>query len=206
MKRVEPVLRDWNPTQPRGKGLVRRPQDKEQAYIYLGTALPPPTDPAVPALHVMAEILSDRLGRNLREKQGLAYSVGATVGFVPETGWCYAAMGTRNENVEKARKGIGDEIEKLRQGLVKSEELSRVVNSYWGHLLRFHQTHIGQAYYLGLHEYLGNGYEYDLRFADELRRVTALDVQQAALKYLDPAQWLTMVVGDLERIDAGADK
>jgi predicted Zn-dependent peptidase len=154
----------------------------------------------------MAEILSDRLGRNLREKQGLAYSVGATVGFVPETGWCYAAMGTRNENVEKARKGIGDEIEKLRQGLVKSEELSRVVNSYWGHLLRFHQTHIGQAYYLGLHEYLGNGYEYDLRFADELRRVTALDVQQAALKYLDPAQWLTMVVGDLERIDAGADK
>jgi len=53
--------------------------EKEQVYIYLGGPLPGIFSADVPALKVMNSILSSRLGLNLREKQGLAYSVGSSV-------------------------------------------------------------------------------------------------------------------------------
>ncbi|MBD3331671.1 hypothetical protein GF356_02380, partial [candidate division GN15 bacterium] len=51
------------------------PMESEQVAMYLGNLIPGPRSDEATAVKVAVSILSDRLYKNLREKQGLAYSV-----------------------------------------------------------------------------------------------------------------------------------
>ena len=61
--------------------------DKEQIYILLGSLLPGAPEPDAPAIMVANRILSARLALELREHQGIAYSVGSSVSFDRGFGW-----------------------------------------------------------------------------------------------------------------------
>jgi zinc protease len=171
--------------------------DADQAQIILGMALPGAADPDVPALTIMNEILANRLAQELREKQGLAYSVGSSVEFLEDFGMFTAGMGTRSENIETARQGILDVIRAFRDEDISDRELETYVNSYWGHLLRFRQSAINQAYYLGYYDHIGLGYDYDSRQFGILRSVTADDVRRVARKYLDLDRYVLVIAGRL---------
>jgi zinc protease len=169
--------------------------DVGQARILLGLPLPGAADPDAPALTIMNEILADRLAQDLREKQGLAYSVGSSVDFLAPLGILSAGMGTRNENVAAAKEGILGVLRAFRDETISDRELRTCANSYWGHLLRFRQSAINQAYYLGYYEHIGLGYDYDSRQFDLLRTVTIDDVHRVAAKYLDLDRCIVVVVG-----------
>lgn len=169
--------------------------DKEQAYLLLGNLLPGIRSEDVPAIEVMNEILSSRLGLSLREKEGLAYSVGSGVDFSKDVGWFYAAMGTRNENLDRAAAGLLEQFRLIREKPVTGEELQTSINSYWGHWLRYHQTAVNQAHYLTLYEFLGLGYGFDSAYPDKLRKMTAADVQRTAQQYLSTDRYILSIAG-----------
>ncbi len=169
--------------------------DKEQAYLLLGNLLPGIRSEDVPAIEVMNEILSSRLGLSLREKEGLAYSVGSGVDFSKDVGWFYAAMGTRNENLDRAAAGLLEQFRLIREKPVTEEELQTSINSYWGHWLRYHQTAVNQAHYLTLYEFLGVGYGFDSAYPDKLRKMTAADVQRTAQQYLSTDRYILSIAG-----------
>ena len=74
---------------------------KEQGYIYMGfTCNPEETEE--PALALMAQILSARMAFEIRERQGLAYSIGARVTLRPEGAWLVDSMATRPDNIQVA--------------------------------------------------------------------------------------------------------
>lgn len=137
------------------------PLDKQQVSIYLGDELPGADSPDAEAIDVAVGIYSNRLFANLRERQGLAYSVGAGCRFDRTFGWYYATISTGTENFTRALEGIKLELEKLKLDGPEADEITRAVNEDWGRLLRSRLTSINQAYYLAANERIGrpSGFE-----------------------------------------------
>jgi zinc protease len=171
--------------------------EKEQVYIYLGNRLPGITSPDAPAIDVAVEILSDRLGKILREEKGLAYSVGAGATFDKSFGWYICAMGTGSANYEQAREGIINEIKRLKTGGITADELTTAVNSIWGSSLMRNLSRINQAYYMGIGEFLGVGYNYEPDYMKKIRALTVEDVEAAASDYLDTDNYVIATVGKI---------
>ena len=78
---------------------------------------------------------SSRLFREVREKRGLAYSVGSYNEQFTDQGMVATYVGTREENVEEACAIIGAEIGRLRVEPVSEEELVRAKESVKGRLV-----------------------------------------------------------------------
>ncbi|HEY8502903.1 MAG TPA: pitrilysin family protein, partial [Solirubrobacterales bacterium] len=78
---------------------------------------------------------SSRLFREVREKRGLAYSVGSYNEQFTDQGLVATYVGTREENVEEACAIIGAELARLRSEPVSDEELARAKESVKGRLV-----------------------------------------------------------------------
>jgi predicted Zn-dependent peptidase len=78
---------------------------------------------------------SSRLFREVREKRGLAYSVGSYNEQFTDQGLVATYVGTRGDNVEEACAIIGAELERLRSEPVSEEELARAKESVKGRLV-----------------------------------------------------------------------
>ena len=78
---------------------------------------------------------SSRLFREVREKRGLAYSVGSYNEQFTDQGLVATYVGTREDNVEEACSIIGAELTRLRSEPVSGEELTRAKESVKGRLV-----------------------------------------------------------------------
>jgi predicted Zn-dependent peptidase len=78
---------------------------------------------------------SSRLFREVREKRGLAYSVGSYNEQFTDQGLVATYVGTREDNVEEACSIIGAELARLRAEPVSEEELTRAKESVKGRLV-----------------------------------------------------------------------
>lgn len=159
---------------------------KEQISIYLGAPLPGAMSPEAVPLELSLGILSDRLYGSLRERQGLAYSVGAGSFFDKDFGWYYCAMGTSADKYHQAYEGIKLEIDKLRLDGPSEAELKRARNQVWGRLMSAKLSRINQAYYMAVNEYLGRTPAHDSEYLANLSKVTLMDMGQVIQKYIRP--------------------
>jgi predicted Zn-dependent peptidase len=78
---------------------------------------------------------SSRLFREVREKRGLAYSVGSYNEQFTDQGLVATYVGTREDNIEEACAIIGAEMARLRTEPVSEEELVRAKESVKGRLV-----------------------------------------------------------------------
>ncbi|MEX2107322.1 MAG: pitrilysin family protein [Solirubrobacterales bacterium] len=115
------------------------PKDTEQYHICFGAPGIPRGDDRRFALAVLDTIFggspSSRLFREVREKRGLAYSVGSYNDQYTDSGLVAIYVGTREDNVEEACTIIGTELERLRSEPVAAEELSRAKETVKGRLV-----------------------------------------------------------------------
>jgi zinc protease len=176
---------------------AEKEMEKEQIYIYLGQPMPGIQSPDAPALALLNSILSSRLGLNLREVKGLAYSVGSSVHFDKDFGWFIASIGTRPQNYQEALDGILGEMKKIKEEEVSPDELDKAKNGIWGSMLFYRLSRINQTYYMGVNEFKGAGYDYDDKYIESLRKVTIDQVKGAAEKYLDTNNYVLAVVGKI---------
>lgn len=158
--------------------------NKEQIGIYLGGMLPGANDPSSVSLEVALSVLSSRLWGNLRERQGLAYSVGAGGAFDRDFGWWYCVMGTSADKYQRAYDGILLEIDKLRLDGPTELELKQTRNQIWGRLMSAKLSRINQAYYMAVNEYLGRPPSYDPEYLNALTKVELVSVAQAMLRHI----------------------
>ncbi|MCM2273073.1 MAG: insulinase family protein, partial [candidate division Zixibacteria bacterium] len=158
--------------------------NKEQIGIYFGGQLPGANDPSAVSLEVALSVLSSRLWGNLRERQGLAYSVGAGGAFDRNFGWWYCSMGTSADKFQQAYDGIILEIDKLKLDGPTELELKQTRNQIWGRLMSAKLSRINQAYYMAVNEYLGRAPMYDPEYLSALTKVDLQSVAQAMLKYI----------------------
>jgi len=163
----------------------------------LGNLLPSANSPDAAALDVASAVLSNRLQKNLREKEGLAYSVGASASLDKNFGWFICSIGTSAGNFEKARNGIIAEIEKLKTEMPSEDEVNEAINSIWGSNLTSKLSRINQAYYMGVNEYLGLGYDYDDIYIDQIRQVDKGLVMKTARRYFDTKNYVIATAGKM---------
>lgn len=190
-------------------------KDSEQGYVVLGHLTCPVGHPDEPAVKVASAILgggmSSRLFAELRDRQGLAYSVGARATFFQLQGHMMAFIGTSAANLapseefngaSRAEHGLWNEIQNLRETPVTDEELERAKNYIAGAYLRAHERNVQQASYYGFWHLTGRGVEYDQKYVDSIREVTSRDIMRVANKYfLEPT---IVVLRPLETPSAAA--
>ena len=169
--------------------------NKEQMSIYLGSPLPSASDPDAASLELATAILSDRLASNLREKQGLAYSVGAGLWLDKNFGWYLCSMGTSAAKYQQSLDGIVNEIDKLRLDGPTADEVDKARNQLWGRLMSAKLSRINQAFYLAVDEYLGRPVGYDKTYLEQLKKADVMSVRQAAAKYFRTDAYVLATAG-----------
>ncbi|HEY2717058.1 MAG TPA: pitrilysin family protein [Solirubrobacterales bacterium] len=122
-----------------GARLCFRQKETEQYHICFGAPGLRRDDERRYALAVLDSIFggstSSRLFREVREKRGLAYSVGSYNEQFTDQGLVATYVGTREDNVEEACSIIGAELAQLRSEPVSEEELRRAKESVKGRLV-----------------------------------------------------------------------
>jgi zinc protease len=172
--------------------------EAKQISMYLGSFLPAATSDEVPALSIATSILSRRLYLNLREKQGLAYSVGAGSTYDRDFGWMYCVMGTSHENYQKALDGIILEIDKLKLDGPTHEEINTARNQIWGSLGRARLSRVNQAYWLAVNEYLRRQIGHDQMYLKALGDVTPDAVRRVTARYFNTDAYVLASAGKKE--------
>lgn len=184
-----PVPADTPPPPP-GPGGARRILERPaaQAQILMGFLAPPLGHPDYPAVKVLNAVLgggmAGRLFTELRDRQGLAYSLGAVYPSRRDTSFLAVYMGTAGENVGAAERGLRREIERLRQEPVPPAEIGRAKAYLLGSLAMDRRTNARQAWYLAFFELAGVGHEFLDRYRQAVEAVTPEDLQRAARRYL----------------------
>lgn len=196
---VELSATDAQSVAPTGESVTaHREMEAKQISMYLGSPLPPASSPDVPALAVATSILNSRLYLNLREKQGLAYSVGAGTVFDREFGWLYCVMGTSHEKYQQALDGILLEIDKLKLDGPTHKEINTARNGIWGSVGRARMSRINQAYWLAVNEYLGRPLGHDQHYLKALADVSVDAIRRVTAKYFNTDSYVLVSAGKKE--------
>jgi len=178
------------------------PLDKAQVSI-LATRVTPPAAEIDPALRVLVDVLSARLGLELRETRGLAYSVGAGLRFVPGLapgaagfGLLTLQMSTGAENLTRAREGMTEELRRLAAEPPSPVEIARATGGRRGRELMRDLARIHQAYRMGLREHLGLD-PFAWREEQEVlgREITPADLAAQAGELSRRDDWIWILAG-----------
>jgi len=179
-----PLERDLVVTRPRA--------DAQQAQIYQGWYSAPLGSPAQPALAVMNTVLgagglSSRLFVELRDKQGLAYSVRSSYTPLRLTGEFIISIGTSPENIARARAGFTEQLTRLQQEPITQEELLFAKGKLAGTFILAHETTTQHCLDMAISQINGMGADYSERLLERMQAVTIADVQAAAQSIVSPS-------------------
>lgn len=162
--------------------------DKEQAHLVVGFPGVTVVDPDRHALEVLAAILAGQSGRlflDLRDRQGLAYSVTAWSQEAVAPGFFAVYIGTERSKLDRARDGIHTHLRRLRDEPVPDDELQRAVQYLVGNFEIGLQRGGAVASRMLFDELYGLGHDSMATYADRLLSLTAADLQRVAQDRLD---------------------
>ncbi|MGO9119584.1 MAG: M16 family metallopeptidase [Desulfomonilaceae bacterium] len=166
--------------------LVHIPRTKAHLAVgYRGTTL---SDPDRCPLDVLNEVLAGQGGRlfiQLRDREALAYVVTSFVrpGLNPGLLGLYLACET--SKADGAYEGLIKQIGLIKEKKIGDAELKKAINNLVGNHLISLQSSSDRAESIGLYTLYGLGYDYDSKYLQKVREVTADDVLRVARKYLD---------------------
>jgi zinc protease len=112
----------------------------------------------------------------------------------------YAAAGVQTDKTAEALKEFFNELERIGQP-IPADELDKARNYVALLLPRSFETSgslaasLSQAFIHGLPE------DYFTTFTERVRAVTAADAQRVAQRYIQPAKFAVVVIGDLKTIE-----
>lgn len=174
--------------------------DKIQSDIALGFPAIRRTDPRFHAAALLNSILGQfamggRLGRSVREEQGMAYytysSLDASVGPGP----LLVRAGVAPGNVERAVASIRDELRRIHEAPVTAQELDDARSATVRSVPRTLESNEGMAGLLHRIEMFDLGLDYLDRFASAFEAVTVDDIHEAARALIDADRYALAVAG-----------
>jgi zinc protease len=163
-------------------------RDARQAQVLVGFLAPPVVHADYAPVRVLAMVLgggmSSRLFSELRDRRGLAYSVGVLA--TARTGPALFApyLGTAPINAEAALAGMLAEVERIRVEAIGEQELARARAYLLGTLAMDRRTSARLAWHLAFYELIGAGWDWPQRFVRAVDSVTVADVARVAQRYL----------------------
>ncbi len=179
--------------------VIVEPRELEQTNLALSMQTFGRRDPQRHALDVLNAVLgrgmSSRLFKEVRERRGLAYSVGSSTSRLTDIGTLTVSAGVTREHQEEALRVIVHELQSLVTEPVPADELQRSIDYVAGSLRLSQETAMSQGQ-RHANQLLMDG---ELESIDEqvaaVRAITAADVQAVAGRVIAPREFALAVVG-----------
>jgi len=166
-----------------------------RAELRLGWPAAGDDDPDSPALVVLQDILGTtgrRLSEEIRDRRGLATSVGPSYSIYHDAGAFALAASTEPQRVEQVIELLLSEIQRVRDGDVSETDVATSLRAIAGRRVlgeELNSSQVGRAS-VEVSGVLDSFDEYRARLAT----VTRADVQRVAQKYLDPVSYTLVIV------------
>jgi len=214
LTKIKADFESWNPqkTQPlpplpavqqaqtAGVFVVDQPQ-MTQSDVRLGHLGGTFDSPDYPPLSVLNEVLNGfggRLYNQVRSRLGLAYSVYSYWSARYDYPGLFIAGGqTRTEATVPFIQAIRQELDRLRAAPIEPQELQYAKDVVLNSFVFSFQTPAQTLSRLMRYEYYGYPSDFLFTYRDQVDDVTIADVQRVAQTYLQPDQFVTLVVGNL---------
>jgi len=148
-----------------------------------------------------AGTLTSRLGKEIREKRGLAYDVGSYFDRRLYSGAFVCEMQTEIKNTQEAIKIILNEIAKIKKEGVKLEELKRVKRFYTGNFPLTFDSYGEKAGLMTNIELYHLGEDYLGKFKERIEGLSLEMINEMAKRYLDYENLLLVIVGNVREED-----
>lgn len=188
---------------------LRNKKSLEQVHVCLGVPSYPIPHQDRFACYVLNTLLgggmSSRLFQNIRERQGLAYSVFSELNPYRDTGCLSIYAGTSAESAPKVVESVMKEFRELKQQPVEDEELRRAKDHLKGSLMLGLESTGSRMSNLARQEiYFGKFFTMD-ELLESIETVTAPDVQRIAQTFFDPKQVALTILGNLDKLKIGRE-
>lgn len=139
--------------------------------------------------------LGGRIGRNVRDRQGLAYYAFSSLTSRLDGGLWKVRAGVAPENVHRAMDTIIDEIRLIRRDGVADEELADAKSFLLGSLPLQLERAAGLVAVMLSMEIHGLGRDYLIKYPEIIRGITREQLQAAAVEHLRPEEASLVVAG-----------
>jgi zinc protease len=176
---------------------------KNQSQVFVGSVAIPRNDPDWTALLVLDHVLgtgpgfSDRLSKDLRDEQGLAYSVSGngSRSAAEHPGTWTGAIACLGDDLPRAIEGILGHVRRIRAEPVSDQELADAKSYLVGsQVFRYETTEQLAAELVHVRRF-GLGFDWPARFPAEVEAVTKEDLLRVAKRLLDPDRMAVVVAG-----------
>ena len=174
--------------------------DVPQSVLRFGMGGVPWRDPDFIPAYVLNHILgggsfTSRLFQEVREKRGLAYSVGTSLVSHRASAMTWGYTATKNERVGEALSVIGEEIGRLISDGPSDEELQKAKDYLTGSYALGFDTSTKIAHQLAQIAFEGLGMDYIARRNDLVANVTQADIRRAGARTFADGRMLVVAAG-----------
>ncbi len=162
-------------------------------------------NPDYPAMALLNEILgggfSSRLTNEIRTKRGLAYAAGSTPGAgYHHPGTLLFYVMTQADSTGRTTGYMRDEIQKVLDEPVTTEEINRARDAILNSLIFSLSSKGAVLNRLAQYEFYGYPPDFLQRYQEAIRNLTPADLLAAAKRNIRPSDFVTMVVGNGEKV------
>jgi zinc protease len=188
----------------KGRKTITVDKDLSQANIILGHVGVSRDDPDYYSVSVMNYILggggfASRLMKNIRDDKGLVYSIHSYFAANRYGGRFQVGLQTKNESANTAIEEVLKEINIIRTTPVSENELSDAQSFLTGSFPMRIENSSRIAGFLVAVEVFGLGTDYIDDYPSYINSITREDILRVAKKYLDPENYILVVVADQEK-------
>ncbi len=208
---LAPGTNGWHDTPPsiNSRIILRNKKSLEQVQICIGVPSYPINHPRRYVTYILNTLLgggmSSRLFQNVREKQGLVYSIFSELNPFRDAGMLSIYAGTSRESAPKVVRSVVNEFRQLKQTPISQEELKRAKDQLKGSLMLSLESSTARMSNLARQEMY---YDHFITMDEIIKRiqvVTAEDVMQCAAELFRPELIAVTVLGNLNGLKITRD-
>jgi predicted Zn-dependent peptidase len=190
------------PPEPHAPLVFKNKDSLEQVHVYVGVPSIEIAHEARFACFILNAILgggmSSRLFQNIRERQGLAYTVYSELTMYRDAGCMLVYAGTSQKNAGKVVDSVVKELRKLADERVTEDEMRRSKDHLKGsYVLGLESTSSRMANLARQELYFNRFFSLD-EMLNRVESVTAEEVQALAQQFFDPKRMAVAMLGRLD--------
>jgi predicted Zn-dependent peptidase len=211
-EQVKPAKNGLHSPEPKTSSRInlRNKKSLEQVQICIGVPSHPMAHERRYASYILNTLLgggmSSRLFQNIRERQGLAYSIYSDLNPYRDTGSMCVYAGTSRESAIKVVESVIAEFRNLKTTPVPEEELRRSKDQLKGSLMLSLESSTARMSNLARQEmYYDRFYGLD-ELIERIEAVTVPDLQQTAEEFFRTEQIAVTVLGNLTGLKLTRDQ
>ena len=201
----------WHDTPPKinSRIILRNKKALEQVQICVGVPSYPISHDRRYVTYILNTLLgggmSSRLFQNVREKQGLVYSIFSELNPFRDTGMLSVYAGTSRESAPKVVQSVVRELRQLKESPIAEEELNRAKDQLKGSLMLSLESSTARMSNLARQEMYYERFVSMDEIIDRIQAVTQEDLLRSANELFRPELIAVTVLGNLNGLKITRD-